>query len=1558
MNIFELNNGALKRLNYVWCYSLIVFSLGTLQQKGISQCLVDYTTYNYFCDLDTLILEAVPVTGTGPFSFIWETGETTQSILIPLALGDYMLTMTDASGCISVINCHIKPFSPVLYYPYNQNACEGDTITLWLEWFRDSIPGATYLWSTGETSWSIELTDDLLWSVTVTDPSTGCEFVIPYGLFDFHPTPYPTIVGPNMLCTGQPITLSVTGGPFGNIYWYPQGVYAPTIDITEPGTYVVYAWSPEAGYCFHTDTITILPGNIILPILNGPPTLCSGQNGSITITNSSAYNGFLWSNGATTSSISITQPGTYTVTVTAAGGCSALESYTVGNGTGASITNSNVPATCGQNNGSINLTMTPSGSYNFNWSNGSSSEDLNNIPGGSYAVTVTSANGCTSTFNVIVPDNPIAITITNVISHITTCNVNNGSIDISITPAGTYTYLWSNGATSQDLNNLAPGNYAVTVSIGVNCISTGNFVVNNLVNVPDIQSVSIPATCGESNGSVDLQISSGQSPYNFLWSNGSNAQGITNLPANSYSVTVTDANGCTSSSIVNVPDNTIPVNISGIVTPNSSCIINNGGIDISLSPAGNYSFLWSNGSTSEDIANVSVGNYDVTVTLGINCQQTGSFTVSNQNIPFSISGNPAANTSCTNPNGSIDISVSPVGTYTYEWSSGETSEDLQNMDAGNYIVSVTNSEGCTLSSTFNIIHTLPVIAISGVTIPNTSCQNPNGSVNISISPFGTYAYLWSDGSTTEDLQNISQGIYGITVTGSNGCSADSSFTVDNQSASFSLTGIPVSNTSCTIPNGALDLAVSPNGPYSFTWSNGSTTEDIQSLSAGVYTVTVSDLNLCSSTGSYAIGDSTHYAVITSLITPETCGNANGSIDVTITPAGYTQLWSNGSSNEDLQNITSGIYSIIVTSPVGCISLDTFVVDNQNGNFTLSADTTMNTSCLLPNGSIDLTVAPAGTYSFLWSNGAISEDLQNLPPGQYQVSVTDLTNCLSILLLTIDNNTISPAIAHTIIPATCSQNNGGISLSITPNAGNTFLWSNGTTNSDIQNVIPGNYSVTVTGSNGCTTTESFVIPNNNTVFTIDGMVNANTSCIAFNGGIDLILTPAGNYSYAWSNGNQTPNLQNVAPGNYSITVTNEFNCSSTHSFVIADSITNPTFTTTIIPATCGQNNGSIDIIISSQGSYSFLWSDGNTTEDLQNVSPGAYGVTVTDYNGCSATGSYTILNTNSSFTISAVLSDDLSCTNPNGAIDISISPAGSYTYLWSNGEVTADLSGLPSGIYQVTISDISDCSASEIFAVESATVLPVLSDIITHPSCGEVNGSIDIIVTPATGNQYQWSTGDITEDLEDINEGIYSVTITDANGCSVSSAYTVPGSNAVNVIIDADLFASNDSMVTCSLQLNIPTSMIDTISWMPSDLFNCHQRICLEQTFSLTESTNVRVMVMDTNGCTAFASLALEVDKEISVYIPNVFSPNDDGANDTFTIFGNKELEEIEELEIFDRWGNCVFINETFPPNQPGYGWNGIYKGQPMNPAVFAYRAVVRFTTGEERQFKGDVTLVR
>jgi gliding motility-associated-like protein len=355
----------------------------------------------------------------------------------------------------------------------------------------------------------------------------------------------------------------------------------------------------------------------------------------------------------------------------------------------------------------------------------------------------------------------------------------------------------------------------------------------------------------------------------------------------------------------------------------------------------------------------------------------------------------------------------------------------------------------------------------------------------------------------------------------------------------------------------------------------------------------------------------------------------------------------------------------------------------------------------------------------------------------------------------------------------------------------------------------------------------------------------------------------------------------------------------------------------------------------------------------------YAVTVTGANGCAADTLVEVMNTGLSFSVSGTTTDHTSCNTWNGAIEITITPAGSYTFLWSDGQSTEDLTAVEPGVYVVTVTDNAGCSTSAQYTVNNTVVPITATEVITPVLCGEPNGAIDLTVDPASGNTFAWSDGSTTEDIDQLMTGHYEVTITAQNGCITSLAFDVPGSQGVQLTLEANASSSGTDFITITVQLNVSPAAIDTIIWLPEQLFNCNSAICLEQTISSPDArTEIKVIAIDTNGCTAQATLILEAISNPVVYIPNVFSPNGDGINDVFTVFGNKDVERIVELQIFDRWGNQVFINREFPPNEINFGWGGTFRNKDMNPAVYAYWARVRYKDGTEAPHKGDVTLVR
>ena len=1510
--------------------------------------------------MNSLILEADPMEGQGPFTYLWETGEISQEIMIPFALGDYMLTMTDATGCTAIINCHVKPWPDVVFFWGDPNGCEGDTLEIAMTWVRDTIENVQYLWSTGETTETIFVTEDMSWSLTLTDPATGCSLGVSQGNINFWPNPTAEIIGPTELFCGESITLTLDAGPLTHGIWEPGWEWGSSYTVTGPGIYSVIVWDPDIPICQAYDTIVISAGDISDPVLNGPPELCGGETATINVTNASEFETFLWNTGQSGSSITVTGAGSYTVTVAAEGGCTNTATITIASGGGLSLSTNPENATCSENNGSIDLAVNPAQSNQYLWSNGATSQDLMNIPAGNYIVTVTDPNGCTAIANETILNVPIDINITGNVIPNTSCSNNNGSISLLITPSTVpYDILWSNGSTSSDISGLSPGTYSVTVSTGLSCIETATFTVEDESDAADIESLIIPASCGEENGAVSITMTGGQAPFSYLWSSGETTSFINELSAGTYTVSVTDASGCTSISTVLVPNENPVINLSGNVFPNTSCSASNGEIDLTVNPPGPYTFIWSNSATEEDLVDLAAGEYSVTVSMGASCVMVASFIVQNQNIPFEIAGTTLPNTSCVFPNGSIHLDINPGGTYSYLWSDGSIAPDITNLEQGIYQVTVTNADNCSIPKSFEVLTSIELFTLSGVTIQNTSCQVPNGAIDLNITPAGAYSFSWSDGSNEEDIDGLDSGTYTVTVTNDEGCEEDATFSISDQFEGFDLIAVTQPNVSCTSPNGSVDLSLTPAGNYQFVWSNGNSDEDLTGLAEGSYSLTVTDANLCSATYDFVITDSISVPAISGSVMNEICNTGNGSIDISVNPVPVSYHWSTGAVTEDLSSLSSGLYSITVVDDYGCAVSDTFLVENTSNNFSLNGIVSDNSSCTTSNGYIDLTIQPAGNYTIRWSNGIDAEDLVSLNAGTYTVTVTDDTDCSSTASFVVQNIVTAPIISETIVSDTCGRGVGAIILEISGSVSNTFLWSDGSNDQKLEGVPEGIYSVTVTSMDGCTSTATFVIPNINSSFTINAVAVNNSSCSAPGGSIDLELLPAGVYDYLWSNAEITQDLVNLTAGQYYVTVSDQSGCISTAQFEIVDEFDFPELTIDVVPASCGFMNGRIDLTVSGPVIESIWWSNGMTTEDLVDIGSGSYHVTITSLDGCSVDTSINVLNQNSLFALEGFVYDDTSCIAASGSIQIDITPPGNYTFRWSHGESTEDIENLTSGVYTLSVTDSEGCSSSHSFVVQDLSEIPLFSEVIFAAKCGTSTGSIDLNFEEAGNLSFVWSTGDTSEDLENIPPGNYSVTVTGENGCVVSTDYIIEDTPAPRLTIDADLSGLvTEGMVVCSLTLDVPLSSIKSIQWSPWDVMSCTDDMCIEQILSVSGDTEVRATVIDTNGCLGTSSIMIRAVDDPLVFIPNVFSPNGDDVNDWVTVFANDQVEEVVVLEIFDRWGNKVFVNDHFPPNDQAYGWNGIFSGELMNPGVFAYRAVVRFLNGSERAYKGDVTLVR
>lgn len=357
-------------------------------------------------------------------------------------------------------------------------------------------------------------------------------------------------------------------------------------------------------------------------------------------------------------------------------------------------------ATCGSSNGNASVTIlggTPT--YTYNWSNGGTGSGISNLAPATYTVTVTDANSCSGSTSIVVSSSSDLVS-TKASSNVTCYGGSNGSAQITVT-SGTpnYSYAWSNNAGNvSSISNLIAGNYFVTITDGTNCTHVDSFVIAE----PSEMNVAVTANdvhChGEATGVATASALGGNSGYSFHWSTNTTAGSISNLPAGNYSVTVFDAQNCSASSAFTVSE---PTAITANTTSNNvSCFgLSDGAANvIPTGGIGNFTYLWCNGNTTHNASNLGAGNCSVTVTDDNGCTATASVVIQQ---PSQIQ----ITTSTTNGTASVDAISGGVSPYTYVWSNGDTTQTIAGIPAGNYIVTVTDNNGCTASTGVSVIET-------------------------------------------------------------------------------------------------------------------------------------------------------------------------------------------------------------------------------------------------------------------------------------------------------------------------------------------------------------------------------------------------------------------------------------------------------------------------------------------------------------------------------------------------------------------------------------------------------------------------------------------------------------------------------------------------------------------------------------------------------------------------------------------------------------------------------------------------------------------------------------
>jgi gliding motility-associated-like protein len=550
---------------------------------------------------------------------------------------------------------------------------------------------------------------------------------------------------------------------------------------------------------------------------------------------------------------------------------------------------------------------------------------------------------------------------------------------------------------------------------------------------------------------------------------------------------------------------------------------------------------------------------------------------------------------------------------------------------------------------------------------------------------------------------------------------------------------------------------------------------------------------------------------------------------------------------------------------------------------------------------------------------------------------------------------------------CARNQDGAVDLTTTNifTPHTYQWSNGAMTEDISNLPGGTYTVTFTDAIGCDTiiTETVISP---PFYQVDTLLTQPTCSGGQDGVLELLVNGAvPPYTYNWSPITSTTNIINNVPnGFYDVTVSDNVGCDTMMTFrvweleLILDSLDD-----FIIPPLCyGDANGSITATVGNGSApYLFDFGSGNNLQNsLLNIPTGNYPLTITDNNLCQGTFNIFVPQPDSlQISMSGI---NISCSDGNdGQATTTVSGGvGGYTYNWNIiGGIDSVLNNLIAGFYQVTATDANQCIIEDTITLTQPPFLEITGfDVIDVTCFGGNDGEVTVNVTGGTPPfLYNINTDTVFQtapSFSNLFAGTYIVTIQDALGCEFEEAIMV--SEPWEYIIDAGEDITIDLGFTTDLLAQGNTLDSVPYSWNNANSLTC--ATCNNPTAFPVGTTTYTVTSFNSTGCIATDSVTIMINPKKPLFVPNIFTPNNDGINDFFYVQGNPAIKTIRNMVIFDRWGGKVFEAQNIPANQEEEGWDGTYRGKKVTPNVFVFYVEVEFMDNEIVIVKGDVTVAR
>lgn len=925
-------------------------------------------------------------------------------------------------------------------------------------------------------------------------------------------------------------------------------------------------------------------------------------------------------------------------------------------------------------------------------------------------------------------------------------------------------------------------------------------------------------------------------------------------------------------------------------------------------------------------------------------------------------------------------------TYFWVGSTDNSTEPFATYDvAGNFVLQLTNEFNCTSLIPFNISNIIVQPEYSIFANDTLACIGDTVSISIDFDET-PQNIQWYDPSgnpiSNDELLDVGDvGYYIVEFEYANNCNFVDSVLVVSQISEldYVLGESPILNCSDTIQ----ELSININDDFNeISWFNDTLISNDPTISVnnpGIYTVEVADDNGCITRDTVEVFEDitvADYNVESSIID---CFDGEGSLSVT-TDSLVEVNWEfpDGSiSNEDsINSAISGFYILSLSSPNGCVAMDTIELE-ANQDFPVLEVDFDSLNCNNNDGIIEIT-SNIGNTQYDWtgpnnftsteSNFTVSE------AGIYIYTATTESGCASSDTIEIIADFEEPVFQLTSDSISCAnliatihiESNDNYEIIDINTADIVEVFDN-----SVQIGSGGITSIKIQSENGCTSTEEIQTIQNFALPQFDPLDDLTLDCNTINALVSA--SPLGNEEVIWFVGSDTLStsldLLITEEGTYNISYTHpESGCSLSDDIVVTEDLSAADFTIDANDINCINQTAFIDLNVSQEIDFVLYETDiFNQASDISYTTEesGVFEFEITYSNGCTSTNLISIDIDTISPSILAV-DAMLPCTDEGVLITVD-TDAPNVMYSWSGPDNfnsnLQDNNVTEAGIYEVLVTNtINGCSSSEQLEVEENQTVISSEISIEQPLCFGDLGNIISVVSEGGNNPYEFTLSDEMNEMvspEALEAGIYFVDIIDADGCSYSEMIEIDNVEDFNIDAGSDLTISSGSSIPINATTDLSEMEIASINWTPSSGLSCSD--CLNpEILNLEEDTWFYVEIENQNGCLQMDSILVRVVVAYEFYEPNIFTPNDDGVNDIFFINSNTFASNsvIREFSIYDRWGNQVFTDEDFTPNDNSHGWDGSFNGKQVISGVYAYYVSVELPDGSMENLVGSVTITR